>query len=842
MANFKVKYLGHTKYDENGNLIAIQSLKDHLINTKDLAERYGKDLSISHMTGLTALVHDLGKYRDGFQTYIRENNKNKRGSVDHSSFGGMFIREYINDYVSDLSSSSEIKIAKQFGEIIENSIFSHHNTLGLKDFLNYELTSPFLTRIENFNNDKENQTELNNAVSLFYQEVMSKEAFDKYVSKAINEYKEITKILNKSGKIDDFYKMQSFLTTFIYSCLLDADRTDTASFEIDGNQSNARVFKNDNHSLFSNYYKRLVSEINEMNAHSTGAINKLRAKISEECDQAAEKESNIYTLSAPTGSGKTLASMRYALKHSILKHKSHIIYVLPYITIIEQNANVIREKLNGTAEDTKNILEFHSNVSNDLKPTENERENTLDLAEDSWDSPIIFTTMVQFLNVVYASRTTNRHRFHNLCNSVIIFDEVQKVPTKCLAMFAQVINFLRQVGKSDIVLCTATQPALDKIDQEIKLTSDSEIIKNLNKKTDQFKRVELIDKTKDNNGQDLVLNGSQIAKMIFDKAKSVKSILGIFNTIKATQNIYQELQQLTTANSMDTQLYYLSTEMCPLHRQNTIKEMLDKVANNKPVICISTPLIEAGVDASFEVVYRSATGVDSIIQAAGRCNRNGNDKKIGQVYIVNDSDENLSSLIDIEEGKRITINNLLSKFDAGQLMEPKIIREYFSQFYDNNPKRRNYPYPEKNPKFYLDGFVDGLSQVKNFYSQKHKLPEDTQLFSGSETIARHFEVISNEQVSVLAPYDGDSDIKGSKIIASLNGKIDSLNKLIGLLKKAQPFIVNLYEEKFKNLFENGDIYQLNPNNIGNKQLFAFKPEFYEQVTDSKQVSLEAAIF
>lgn len=834
--DFDDKYWGHTKYDNNGALIEIQTLRDHLLNSQKLAEQYGADLSISHITGLAALLHDVGKFSPEYQQYIRHNDDSKRGSVDHSTFGGMFISKYLHHYISNLSVESEKVEVLEFGEIIENSIFSHHNKNGLKDFISKEIESPFLSRIEAFNKDENKCNQLGDITKLFYNKVLSKKELDEYVQKAINEYRRIIKTFEQSIHKVNKYKLKTFLTIFVYSCLLDADRVDTTAF-----QTGNHPYKIDNRSIFKKYYNNLVTEINKMNGDSTNPIDKLRAEVSKECDNAAEQESDVYTLSAPTGSGKTLASMRYALKHSAIYNKQHIIYVLPYITIIEQNARVIREKLNGSDKDTRNILEFHSNVSNENSPqANNEKNNSLDLAEDSWDSPIIFTTMVQFLNAIFASRTTNRRRFHNLCNSVIIFDEAQKVPTKCLNMFTDAIVFLKQVGRSDIVLCTATQPALNKINDEIQLDDNSEIIKDLNRKVKSFKRVKLIDKTKRKNRQDLIVNNEQIAKMIFDNMQSVKSILGIFNTIKATYGVYQALNNLIREAASNIHLYYLSTEMCSAHRKNRINEILRKVQRNERVICISTPLIEAGVDASFEAVYRSVSGVDSIIQAAGRCNRNGKDE-IGYVYLINNKDEKLSSLPDIKSGKRITIDNLLSKYNADQLMEPKIIKKYFEQFYIQNADREKYPIDNSTN---LDSFISGLAQVPKYLSQQQTKSKKLLIhqYSGCETIAKHFEVISDDQISVLAPYDEMDGTKGSEIISALNGQIYSLGDLIALLKKAQPFIVNVYKEKFENWFRAGNIYQLNPDNVGNTQIFAFRSEFYKRLTGAVDTETELEIF
>lgn len=827
MSGQKTEFLGHTKYDQDGHLIATQSLKDHLLNTKNLAEQYGQALCIPHVTGLAALLHDLGKFRPEFQEYIRHEGNHRRGSVDHSSFGAMFIRQYLAQKIKETSDVNEQGPLKEFGDVLENSIFSHHASLGLMDYLTPagDLKSPYLERIEKFNANGVSSEELIAISKLFYTEVMSEASFNRYVEAAITEFVKIKSSFKENKKYKLYFQNLSFLTDYIYSCLLDADRTDTAAFEFGIKHDD--LVNLDRKDLFENYYQKLLSYISSLNKGQVSGINKYRSEISADCDRAAERPSDIYTLSAPTGAGKTLASLRYALKHSYLHHKQHIIYVLPYITIIEQNASVARKVLNGSETNTDNILEFHSNVSNQRQQTSSEKSDVLELAEDSWDEPIIFTTMVQFLNTIYASRTSNRRRFHNLCNSVIIFDEVQKVPTKCLSLFNQALNFLKKVGQSDLVLCTATQPALDKVKSaELDFAESPEIITDLSQKVEQFRRVEIVNEAKQDNGVDMHADGQQIAEMIFEQAQKVKSVLGIFNTIKATTNVYMSLKQLFSQSTDNPALYYLSTDMCPQHRKDKIQEMLGKLAAGERVICISTPLIEAGVDVSFEAVFRSLTGVDSIAQAAGRCNRN-DELPVGHVFLVNDKDERLGGLLDIKKGKNITIEKLLPNYQPNQLLEPTVIRYYFEQFYGRNNTLQQYPYPNSsNYEFRLADLVDGILTSVSYYRNKSPLLQSVKQYSSLSTLAKHFQVIENSQVSVIAPYNQ----RAQELIAELNADLNTTDKLGQLLKQAQPFIVSVYENKFKQLLEDNDIYSLNRIDYSKTGIFAFQPQAYKKLT------------
>lgn len=809
MSNF----IGHIKKTEEDNSPVIQTLSDHLLNTQKYGDNYGSDLELSHVVGLAGLLHDLGKYEPSFQDYIRTaaNNpgKAKRGSVDHSSLGGMFLRQYIQVLIND--SNLNQGYLRSFGDILENVIFSHHNSLGLKDYINPDFESPFLKRIDKFNDDKINQEDIDNATNLFFEEVCSKKEFDLYFEKAFMEYRRYFDLF--SSDQDTFLQNQYFLSQYIYSCLLDADRTDAAAFNLD-----SKPQFDDNKNIFEKYYANLLDKLQKLNSGNISKINKLRAQISDECDKAAEKCDGIYTLSASTGAGKTLASLRYGLKHANKYHKKHIIFVLPYITIIEQNAQVLRDYLNNDKNDSANILEFHSNVAQDLKAKDDEQSNVLNLAEDNWDAPIIITTMVQFLNSVYASSTKNRRRFHNLCDSVIIFDEVQKVPTRCLLMFNEVVNFLKHYGKSDILLCTATQPALDQIEKGLDINDDHEIISDLATHEQQFKRVEFIDKTHQDNGQDLICNLQQAANMIFSKAQKFKTILGIFNTIKATAIVYQNIKQLVQEHNLNIAVYYLSTNMCPADRKDRIEEVLALAKKTQPVICISTPLIEAGVDASFECVFRSLTGLDSIVQAAGRCNRN-NELDQGKVYLLNmnSNEENIKKLVDVKEGKDQVIELLSEGIPADDFLKASVIRKYFERFLNSDKVKNREGYLINHIE--LVNCIDGM--IPNNKNPSFDLNRLTQ-FSGSETIARYFRVIGNDTVSVLAPYK-----EGKALIAKLNGDNDNLEELFATLKEAQAYIVNLYQNRFNELFKSGSIFIVRQ--IGNSVIYAFRSKAYQEL-------------
>ncbi|WP_219375122.1 CRISPR-associated helicase Cas3' [Bacillus mycoides] len=776
-------YIAHIRESDS----QVQTVEEHLLGVKELAETYGEKIGIKHLAGLAGMLHDLGKYTNEFREYILEavnnpNSSSKRGSVDHSTAGGkllyqLFHTENIIPYKGILS------------EIVGNAIISHHGYL--QDFLNPDLESPYLNRVRDKKLSGFDVTQ-----QFFFKHVMSERDFHEYVDKATEE---LESFLRKESP-ENTEKQLMFLTKFIFSTLIDADRTNTRLFEEE--KSVESVLKSGE--LFEIYYERLMSKINsfkkQQNANTP--INILRTEMSEQCDQFAERASGLYTLSIPTGGGKTLASLRYALKHAKIHNKKRIIYVVPYTTIIEQNAEEVRRIL----EDEENILEHHSNIVEEVNDNdENEDgmisvQQKLKLAKDNWESPIIFTTMVQFLNVFYATGNRNTRRLHNLSEAIIIFDEVQKVPISCVSLFNQALNFLKVYSRSSIVLCTATQPALDFVEQKLDVNTDAEMINNLDNVIESFKRVEIIDKATIE-----TFNKDKLTTFIHTKIEEVQSILIVLNTKSVVRDLYTQL----LSQRLNIPIYHLSTTMCAAHRHKILEEVRKCLKDGRKIICISTQLIEAGVDVSFECVIRSLSGLDSIAQAAGRCNRHG-EKDIQNVYVIDYEEENLSRLKEIKIGKKITKKILEdlkrnNKSHGGHILSREAMKRYFKEYYTEFESDLNYFIPKlKKNMTELLSAPRIENSYRRAYIHKHT-KKDIPLFilNSYQTAAKHFNVIDDLTTSVIVPYE-----EGKDIIAELNSN-SSIEDLSRLLRKAQQYTVNLFNyEKEQLIINDGLVYYL----------------------------------
>lgn len=775
-----MEYIAHIRASDHD----IQSVRQHLLETKEICEFHGEKLGITKLAGLSGLLHDMGKASPEFYHYIQDavyhpEKKVKRGSVDHSTAGGRLL---FNKYHQE----SGHPLDKILVEVVGNAIISHHGYL--TDYIGFDLESEYLRRTV----EKE-LVSYSTAESYFFSEVLNENEFKTYVESAKKELIAFINPTNREVSRESLPIVLMYLTKTIFSILIDADRTNTRLYE-----ENKELEKEINtEELFLDYQQKLAEKIEGFGKMSEMTpINQLRAKMSEETNAYAEKPSGIYTLSIPTGGGKTLASFRYALSHALKYQKKRIIYVVPYVTIIEQNAQEIRDII----KDDEHILEHHSNIlffkedGNDEIEEEDATIRKLRLAKDNWDSPIIFTSMVQFLNIFYASGTQNIRRLHNLSDAVIIFDEVQKAPTHCISLFNEALNYLNEKMNTSIVLCTATQPALGELKRQLKIEVDSEIVSDLEKIEKAFKRVQIIDESQVGRDKD------SLTDFVKEKNEIFNSQLIILNTKRTVLELYLSLKETLA----EVNIYHLSTSMCAAHRKEILKTIKDKLKKKEKVICTSTPLIEAGVDISFESVTRSLAGLDSIAQAAGRCNRHG-ELDEGKVYLIYHTEEKLDKLPEIKEGLNITKQLLkdihLTEGDTlDDLLTKRYMKRYFKQYYEFFKMQLDYPLKDLTYS-HIDLLMTPkkMKDLSNTYKNKHGSAYPLASITSLKTSAKKFEVIKNQTQAVLVPYGEGKDIE-----IQLNSA-QSIANLSALIKKAQFYSVNVYNHELQKLETSGAI-------------------------------------
>lgn len=520
----------------------VQTIREHLEGTAELAAEFARPFGGESQGYLTGLLHDIGKFSDGFQQRLAGGPK-----VDHSTAGAQ---------VAYALHQPEIAFA----------IAGHHGGLP----------------------DGGGKSDPADAPTLLGRLKKSVDLFDDWK-------KEIT--LSEAHRPDlpkDNFSV-SFYIRMLYSCLVDADYLDTEAF-MNGDSFSSRGEGDSMNTLL----QRLQDYVTPWWNPST-VLNQKRCEILRRCfEQGRTVSSGLFTLTVPTGGGKTVSSLAFALSHAVAQQKRRVIYVIPYTSIIDQTAAVFTKILG-----EKNVLEHHSGsdtISNDLEVDGIPSSKVL--ATENWDAPVIVTTAVQFFESLYASRSSRCRKLHNLADSVIIFDEAQTLPIPYLRPCVAAIGQLVQHYGVTAVLCTATQPALSSLFAELapklalrEIMEDPSGLYTFFRRTTLRKIGELTEET------------------LVEQLSATEQGLCIVNRRATAQQLFEMLSQEGR--------YCLTTLLCPADRKRLLAEIRTKLQTGAPCRVIATSLIEAGVDLDFPVVWREEAGLDSILQAAGRCNREG---------------------------------------------------------------------------------------------------------------------------------------------------------------------------------------------------------------------------
>ena len=799
------EYIAHVRKRDG----ICQTLEDHLQGVAILSRRFGEKIGLGYMGELLGLLHDAGKYSKEFQTYLASaeglldqdcddyvDAEQKKGKIDHSTAGAQVAWRILN---------KKDKNHREIGQILAMALVSHHS--GLIDCLAPDGTSIFERRI-NKADSKSHFTEISQKISpqveARIREILDGEEIFLEFQRLLENILTQEKKHGKDGLLQASFKMGLALR-MIFSCLIDGDRTDTADFEKDWAADNRQ----------RGAYVPWAVLVNRLEKHlqsfdSSGPINEGRKRVSADCLEAAKKPKGFFTLSVPTGGGKTLASLRFALQHALHAEGSpeaidRIIYVIPYTSIIDQNAEKAREILELPCEKDRVVLECHSNLAGDRETWQNR------LLSENWDAPIVFTTMVQFLEAIFGGGTKSVRRMHQLANSILIFDEIQTLPVRTVHMFCNALNFLVEQGGATALLCTATQPLLHRVDKKLgalRTPSDSEIVKDVPSLFKVFNRVKILDKTKPEGYTD-----EELAALVLEQQKKFSTCLVIVNTTAMAQRLYSAVSERFA------ETVHLSATMCPAHRRKVLDGVRVALEQNpqSPLICVATQVIEAGVDVDFGSVVRCVAGLDSVAQAAGRCNRHGH-RKNGEVLIVNPAEDPIDRLVDIRVGRDET-RTLLWELKAQGIAEldilhPKIISQYFERYFFKRAKDMAYPVKESRDDSLLNMLSSNVWADSKYQSSG---PATSILLKQSfSTAASLFQALDISSRGVLVPY-----LEGERIIADLSGEIYDPAQGWALLRQAQQYTVNVYPNILEKLSKAGAVYQVK--DLG---VFALREEFY----------------
>ncbi len=728
----KCQYIAHVRQGDNGEW-NIHTLLDHSLGTGDRARLFAAPFNSAEWGELAGRWHDLGKVRPAFQKYIQTaSGMNPNASIEsekdpnknHASTGAMYAIDFMKK-----------QGAAAFGRALAYMIAGHH--AGLPDY----------TR------DEARGRSLDDALSdkHFLQEALAEDLAPELLEGSVP----------KSRLPVDSWDDLHLWVRMVFSALVDADFLDTESFMQEG-KSRLREVEYPTMKMLLSRFDQHMQQL--VSGSDDGDVNRIRSEVLCQSRIQGKDEPGIYTMTVPTGGGKTLSSLAFALEHAVACNKRRVIYAIPYTSIIEQTAAIFNEMFEGCGEA---VLEHHSNV----EPEDSKETTSTRLAAENWDMPIVVTTTVQLFESLYAAKPSRCRKLHNLANTVIVLDETQLLPPGCLNPIRHVIQLLAEHYGVTFLLTTATptpssgfDDAFGKVLLQDLLTR--EIVERPEQYYQQLRRVAYR------------LPGdfyeSQSWHDIAEEIQEYSTVLAIVNRRDDARELYMQLPQ-------DGTLFHLSALMCPKHRQRVITEIKQRLKDRKPTRVVSTQLVEAGVDFDFPVVFRAVAGLDSIIQAGGRCNREGKLKnakgepELGQVVVFVPPTKPPKGLL--EKAFQVTAS-LLQGFDR-EIDTPQIIHRYFEHL---------------------------QAELRDFdeYKVLPLLQDDADNINIQfRTAALRFQMIEDQSFTLFVDYGRDE--AEEKQIKRWLSMLDGEQETRWLIRKLQPFSISLYNYQKQQLLNGGMI-------------------------------------
>lgn len=773
---------------EDGGGEAVQTVSTHLRNTAKYAKEALGKAGLENAAYVAGLIHDVGKYTGEFAEYIRTASRGgqvRRGSVNHTFAG---VRYLLANYHK---SGEEMDFAAVAAELLGYAAGAHH---GLFDCVDEHGKSGFDRRMDE-------KILYDESVCNFLNFCADAEEVDRLFDAAVSELTPVFDKIQDMCQQDERYDGEcafyiGLLARLLLSGVIEGDRRDTAEFMNDfrypGREKQMREI-----------WEAVLANVEEkLSGLPAGTnIGKARRRISGRCLEFARRPGGVYRLNVPTGAGKTLSALRYALAHAAHYGKARMIFTSPLLSILDQNAEVIRSFVG--RDDL--ILEHHSNVIRESGEGEELKQSEL-LAEN-WSAPIIITTLVQLLQTLFSGKTTCIRRFQALVQSVIVIDEVQTVPNQMLTEFNLAVNFLSEVCGATIILCSATQPCLESVTHPL-MRMPEDIVPYDAALWEAFRRTVIRDAG--------TLRMEQIPSFAGEILEETDSLLIVCNKKSEAESFYRELSET------DAHCFHLSASMCMAHRRAVLAAMQEALCGSsetgEKVICVSTQVIEAGVDISFGRTVRLLAGMDSVIQTAGRCNRNGESEQPAPVYLLAPADENLARLPDIRRAGDATLE-LLTAFRQepeqfeNDLASDEAIRFYYRRLYAGMPER-----------FQDDVLADGNTLYSLLSSNESYVDEDMQerycLNQAFQTAGRQFQVFDSDTVDVVVPFD-----EGAGLIAELGSERATIDAayLKELLQKVKPYTVSLFRYQEQLLEKQGALCAMCGGSI-----LSLQPDFYDE--------------
>ena len=673
-------------------------LAEHLTETGNKAAELLAGSECEELARTAGLLHDAGKYTAAFQRRLRGDPSR----VNHSTAGAKIAIERYGQWI---------------GKALAYTIAGHH--AGLANGVNGARTSSLKDRLE----DK------------------AIEVPDKAWQGEIEIAKKLNVPTLKMRNRETIGLRIALMIRMVFSALVDADYLDTEAYY--AKLESAKPLRG-GHPALDELATRLDTHLKVLEAIAKKSpVNALRHEVLAHARDRAKENPGIFTLTVPTGGGKTLTSLAFALEHARTHGLSRVIYVIPYTSIIEQTASVFREALrSGESGEAEFVIEHHSTFDEEDAQSREGRKK-LQLAMENWDAPIIVTTAVQFFESLFAARPSRCRKVHSVMNSVIVLDEAQTLPLRVLRPCVTTLDELALNWGSTVVLCTATQPALTAPEFEGGFEDAREIAPPPQALYQRLKRAEIVHAGK-----------MQDAELI-EQLSEHRQGMCIVNTRRHARELYEAIGHLEGA-------LHLTTLLCAKHRQAKLAKVRERLSANAPVHLIATSLVEAGVDIDFPTVWRAETGLESIIQAAGRCNREGR-RTQGCTYVFEPERE--AGGPEIQQLAAAARTVMREHSDPASL---DAIRDYFREIYWIKGKEA------------LDA-----KQIERRLNERAKAME-----FAFEDVAEDFRIIDTAAVPIIVPYEG---VDGQDhTVAVLTEKLRQVERPGMIARQLQPYVVSVW--------------------------------------------------
>lgn len=778
-------YNAHIYRDPVSGAEEIQTCAEHSRNTAERTREILAPRNLPSAGYLAGLLHDCGKFTDEFNEYLRKavhGEPVRKGSVIHTFAGvGCLLNAFH-------SKNAPLVRGDLAAEALSVAIASHH---GLIDLWDERRQSGFLHRLTA-------QPEYDaRALRAFYKECAAESEIRTLYAKAQEEIDRFFQqsVMQCAGSAAEGRFALGLMVRLMTSAVVDADRTDTARFM---------------HAMPAERNEPAPWDecVRQVDAYTAGfpclsPVQRARRAFSDECAAAAENDRGLYRLDLPTGGGKTLASLRFAVRHARKHGMRRIFYVAPLLSIIEQNADAIRSALSDAAP----VLEHHSNVLRDGM-SEEEAART-ELLVETWDAPVIVTTLVQLLETLFGGGMSSVRRFHALCDSVIILDEVQSLPRRLLSMFNCAVNFLTVCCGTTVVLCSATQPAFERAVHRMRPCRRLIGEDVFRRYAPLFRRTEIFDAG--------TMGMEDVAEKAAELLEESDSLLIVCNTKKEAVQAYCELEMLP-----EIRRFHLSAGMCPAHRRDRLTELTRALERHEKLACVSTQVIEAGIDISFASVIRFCAGLDNVVQTAGRCNRHGEFAALRPVSIYRLRGERLGPLREIAEAQD-ALNALLEEYRIcperydSDLASDAAVCDYYEFLY------RAMPIGAQDAPAHGHTLFALLSENRQF------MPDGAQpylLNQAFRTAGEWFEAFDYAGGSVLAPYR-----EGRELIEQMQSERARYDARYAreLLRRSKQYAVSVPTQTLERMYAKGMIFPILDGGV-----YALNDGFYDDEIGIKE--------